>query len=170
MWFCQLRNHNVPPRPRGRDLQQIQLNLARLHDKKIHSDLPGVDLLSSLTFQPLPSQSKTSNSTSANSLGFPDSHKEISHVLLLISNYWSSPKHTSAIERAAQDAIMAVDKLTAAEGLGVRFRYMNYASKWQDPITAYGPDVVEGLWRVSRKYDPTGFFQVKMPGGFKLSK
>jgi hypothetical protein len=65
---------------------------------------------------------------------------------------------------------MAVDKLTAAEGLGVRFRYMNYALKWQDPITAYGSDVVEELWRVSRKYDPTGVFQVKMPGGFKLPK
>jgi hypothetical protein len=91
-------------------------------------------------------------------------------MLLLIANYWSSPEHTSAIEDAAQDAITAVDALTEAEGLGVPFRYLNYASKWQDPITAYGPDVVEELWRVSRNYDPSGVFQTKMPGGFKLPK
>ncbi|KAL2846079.1 hypothetical protein BJX68DRAFT_256629 [Aspergillus pseudodeflectus] len=145
------------------------LSIWRDFTAKVHSDLPGVDLLSSLTFQPLPPQSSTP--TSANSLGFPpDSHKEATHVLLLIANYSSSPKHTSAIERAAQDALTAVDELTAAKGLGVRFRYMNYASKWQDPITAYGSDVVEDMWRVSRKYDPTGVFQAKMPEGFKLPK
>jgi hypothetical protein len=145
------------------------LSIWREFTAKVHSDLPSVDLLSSLTFQPLPPQSSTP--TSANSLGFlPDSHKETAHVLLLLPNYWSSPKHTSAIERAAQDAITAVDELTAARGFRVRFRYMNYASKWQDPITAYGSDVVEQMWRVSGKYDPTGVFQMKTPGGFRLPK
>ncbi|KAL4935542.1 hypothetical protein BDV06DRAFT_217352 [Aspergillus oleicola] len=125
------------------------------------------DVLAVLTLQALPPMTETST----NSLGFaPGSHPEKDHVLCLFSNYWSRSEHSARIERATQDVIAAIDELTGREELGAQYRYINYAAKWQDPITSYGKDVVEKLWRVSRKYDPQGVFQVKVPGGFKLPK
>jgi hypothetical protein len=47
---------------------------------------------------------------------------------------------------------------------------MNYAAAWQDPILSYGAVQVGKLQEAAAKYDPFGFFQEKVPGGFKLSK
>ena len=63
-----------------------------------------------------------------------------------------------------------VDLESAAKGLGVYhpFLYLNYAGEWQDPVASYGTESVERLKAISRERDPGGFFQVNVPGGFKL--
>lgn len=53
-------------------------------------------------------------------------------------------------------------------GLFNPFLYLNYADKSQDPIDSYGQNIKQRLIATSKKYDPTGIFQVKVPGGFKL--
>lgn len=45
---------------------------------------------------------------------------------------------------------------------------MNYASAGQPVIEGYGEENVRFLREVSRKYDPKGVFQRRVPGGFKL--
>ena len=49
-----------------------------------------------------------------------------------------------------------------------KFQYLNYADPSQDPLGSYGDENVARLREVSRKYDPAGFFQAQVPGGFKL--
>ncbi|OHW90187.1 FAD binding domain-containing protein [Colletotrichum incanum] len=48
--------------------------------------------------------------------------------------------------------------------------YMNYANPEQDVIGSYGADNVKFLKETATKYDPTGFFQYRMPGGWKVSR
>ncbi|KAI1298398.1 FAD-binding domain-containing protein [Xylaria venustula] len=50
------------------------------------------------------------------------------------------------------------------------FIYMNYADAYQDPIGGYGAANVKLIKDVAAKYDPTGAFQTRIAGGFKVSK
>jgi hypothetical protein len=47
---------------------------------------------------------------------------------------------------------------------------LNYADASQDPLASYGRENVEFLRAVAAKYDPTGFFQSRVPGGFKVAR
>lgn len=48
--------------------------------------------------------------------------------------------------------------------------YMNYANPEQDVIGSYGEENVQFLRTTAAKYDPTGFFQYRVPGGWKVSR
>lgn len=52
----------------------------------------------------------------------------------------------------------------------VEFRYLNYSDISDDPLATYGDDNVKKMREVANKYDPTGVFQTRVPGGFKISK
>lgn len=55
-------------------------------------------------------------------------------------------------------------------GKATPWRYLNYVNPAQDPIKTYGEDNVRFLKEAATKYDPTGVFQTRVPGGFKISK
>lgn len=55
-----------------------------------------------------------------------------------------------------------------AQGLLLRFQYLNYAAPFQTPLESYGEENLRFLRAVSEKYDPKGVFQKRVPGGFKL--
>lgn len=57
-----------------------------------------------------------------------------------------------------------------AESLGaaIEFRYGNYCDGSQDPFATYGEENLKHMREVSRKYDPQGVFQFRVPGGFKV--
>jgi hypothetical protein len=106
--------------------------------------------------------------TSANSLGLPPNVTDL--VIVDIVAGWN--------EAADDDFMLAflnslldkhVETLTS-KGLHIPFIYLNYAGKSQDPIGSYGHDgnIKKHLQAVSKKYDPHGIFQTKVPGGFKL--
>ena len=67
-----------------------------------------------------------------------------------------------------KSVLAEIDKLAARRNKSVRFRYLNYAYKDQHVIESYGTDSVKALQAVSKSYDPDGFFQQNVPGGFKL--
>jgi hypothetical protein len=50
------------------------------------------------------------------------------------------------------------------------FVYLNYAGGSQKVVSSYGKDNICQMWDVSKKYDPKGVFQHRLPGGFKLPK
>jgi hypothetical protein len=52
----------------------------------------------------------------------------------------------------------------------VDFVYLNYAHPSQDPLSNYGQDNVQHIREMAAKYDPTGVFQTRVPGGFKISR
>lgn len=70
----------------------------------------------------------------------------------------------------AQKLINDIEAATKAAGLYNRYEYLNYAAAFQDPIGSYGAQSLANLQKVSKKYDPQGFFQTRVRGGFKLFK
>jgi hypothetical protein len=48
--------------------------------------------------------------------------------------------------------------------------YLNYADASQDPLGSYGPVNLAFMKDVASRYDPDGFWQHRVPGGFKLSR
>lgn len=58
-----------------------------------------------------------------------------------------------------------------AESIGANtpWRYLNYVNPSQDPLSSYGAENVEFMREVAAEYHPSGFFQTRVSGGFKLS-
>ncbi|ORY67396.1 uncharacterized protein BCR38DRAFT_426935 [Pseudomassariella vexata] len=48
--------------------------------------------------------------------------------------------------------------------------YLGYAYASQDPFAGYGRENMGKISAAAKKYDPTGVFQSRVPGGFKISK
>jgi hypothetical protein len=67
---------------------------------------------------------------------------------------------------------MAADVVEFAKSVqgDMEFVYLNYADADQNPLGSYGVDNVKFLKDVAAKYDPTGVFQTRVPGGYKISK
>ncbi|KAI0204448.1 FAD-binding domain-containing protein [Astrocystis sublimbata] len=51
----------------------------------------------------------------------------------------------------------------------MEFIYLNYADADQNPLGTYGVSNIALMKDVAAKYDPTGVFQTRIPGGFKIS-
>lgn len=62
-----------------------------------------------------------------------------------------------------------VKQESVKRGLDVDFEYLNYADKTQNPLSTYGAANIAFMQEVAAKYDPSGIFQTRQPGGFKLS-
>ena len=101
-----------------------------------------------------------------NALGLEDVDDLL--VLCLLSVTWTEAQDDATINSVTQTLIEQIDQATSAAGAFHRFKYLNYAAPFQDPITSYGPASNAQLRAVSKKYDPEGFFQIGVPGGFKL--
>lgn len=89
-------------------------------------------------------------------------------VVLCLSVTWSQVQDDETINTVTQALIDRIDEATTAAGLFHPFKFLNYAASFQDPIASYGPANKAQLQTVSKKYDPAGFFQRGIPGGFKL--
>ena len=81
---------------------------------------------------------------------------------------WTDAKDDALIYSTTQALINKIAQAAQAAGLGSGFEYLNYAAGFQDPIKGYGAASFGSLREVARKYDPLGFFQTGVPGGFKL--
>jgi hypothetical protein len=84
---------------------------------------------------------------------------------MLLSFYWPDGADSTFVESSVRDLTIQVEQLV---GDALAFTYLNYAASWQDPIGGYGEATVEQLRRVAREYDPNGFFQKVVMGGFKV--
>jgi len=61
-----------------------------------------------------------------------------------------------------------IEKDSEARKTSAPFKFLNYSSQFQDPISSYGEENKKRLQAVSIKFDPEGLFQKSVPGGFKL--
>ena len=89
-------------------------------------------------------------------------------VLCLLSVTWTQASDDATINKVTQQLVQDIDKATKAAGVYHPFKYLNYAAPFQDVISSYGAASKAQLQAVSKKYDPQGFFQTSIPGGFKL--
>lgn len=103
-----------------------------------------------------------------NSLGLSPSAG--TQVLCLLSVTWTNAEDDEFINGIAKSLFNSIERTTKAAGVFNEYNYLNYAANFQDPIGSYGRASVTNLQRVSEKYDPKGFFQTVVSGGFKLPK
>jgi hypothetical protein len=121
----------------------------------------------SISFQPIP-PAITSKSAplGGNSLGLDPSAGPLVLVLLAVS--WPLPLDDALVTTTAEKLFADIDQASQSRGLFHKWKYLNYASNTQDPISGYGPQNMANLRALSRKYDPHGLFQLAVPGGFKV--
>ena len=109
-----------------------------------------------------------SNALGPNSLGLTPEDAPL--AIVDVTGSHSSAADDRKMLWIYRSCIRAIDLLTAAKYKDARFRFSNYAYKDEAVIPSYGADSVAKLQAVSKKYDPEGFFQNSVPGGFKLPK
>ncbi|KAM0328131.1 hypothetical protein ACHAQA_005536 [Verticillium albo-atrum] len=79
-------------------------------------------------------------------------------------------KYEGVVKSKLARVIEELKAFSAARENYSPYLYMNYASPEQDVISSYGEENVQFLRETAAKYDPAGFFQYRVPGGFKVSR
>jgi hypothetical protein len=87
----------------------------------------------------------------------------------LLGAAWTNPADDTAVINAVLNMFTQANAYATSNGKLNRFIYLNYAYKTQKPISGYGDANVQKLEAISKKYDPAGIFQNRVPGGFKLA-
>lgn len=125
--------------------------------------VPG--LIYAATYEPYP-VSLLEVGAGCNSLGIQPNEPL---VLFLLYTSWNNHEDDKNVIRVNKQVLEEIQKGAEAAGQLHQYTYMNYAFPDQDPISSYGATVKEHLNTVSREYDPNGYFQKAVSGGFKLS-
>ncbi|WYZ46147.1 hypothetical protein EsH8_IX_000372 [Colletotrichum jinshuiense] len=91
-------------------------------------------------------------------------------VILQVEALLPSPKYEALLTEKLEDATAKISAYSTSIRESVRFKYINYAHPSQDPFRSYGRENEEFLKRVAQEYDPYGFFQRRVSGGFKIPR
>lgn len=89
-------------------------------------------------------------------------------MLGLLSAAYKDPADDDVVSKRVQAIVDKQESILQQKGLLRPFKYLNYADRTQDPIGSYGEKMKKRLQDASKKYDPNGLFQTRVPGGFKL--
>lgn len=128
--------------------------------------VPG--LMLSLVFQPLTKGILSSSARlGGNSLGLSPDDGPL--VITLLNSVHANPSDDEKVISGVLNLIKNIEAAAETQGKSARYRFTNYGYKNQKIFEGYGKQSIERLRAVSRKYDPRGFFQKTVPGGFKLS-
>ncbi|KAJ6178232.1 hypothetical protein N7519_008693 [Penicillium mononematosum] len=124
----------------------------------------------SMVLQPLPrSFAKQSMARGGNLLGIEKLQKDC--VLLVAAVEVETPEISTKIAYPKLRAAISKIELYAKSVDGdVGFLYLNYCDGSQDPFQTYGEASIREMREAMAKYDPSGVFQTRVPGGFKLSQ
>lgn len=85
----------------------------------------------------------------------------------------TTPESIKQQPQVLQQLLATIERIKSfAKSIGAseQFVYLPYAKALQDPLGSYGADNVRYMTEVSRRYDPTRFFQRMVPGGFKIDR
>jgi hypothetical protein len=143
---------------------------AELHEAFVADllkEIPPLDLGTQNLFQPLPRLfADLGVARGGNVLGL-DAIKDDSLLWLLSCTVSTAEQEVILRDKALAFATDLAAFARSVDGLR-DWQYINYADPSQDPIRSYGEANVNFLREVSAKYDPTGFFQTRQAGGFKV--
>lgn len=132
--------------------------------------VPDGDFYISLVLQPLPRTfGEHSAARGGNMFGLD--RVEGDCALLVAAVEVATPEISDTIGfPALKGAIDEIEAFAESVGGNVGFRYLNYCDGSQDPFATYGEANIRKMKDAAAKYDPTGVFQTRVPGGFKISK
>ncbi|KAM3064743.1 hypothetical protein ACMFMG_005736 [Clarireedia jacksonii] len=126
-------------------------------------------LMFSLVYEPITEPIITSSlAKGTNLLGLKPSDGPL--VICLLDTIHANATDDALVSSTALDLVQKIDALTASRSLGINYRFLNYGYQTQKILESYGLANVKKMKQVSAKYDPTGFFQTAVPGGFKVSR
>ncbi len=125
-----------------------------------------------LEFQSMPSYySNIAKGKGGNMLGL---EQNVGNALFFVAGLTlTSPDSADQYPVAYQRVNVMIKNIVAfSKSLGrtEKFTYMNYAHSNQDVLSCYGAANVEYIKQITNKYDCDGFFQRRVPGGFKISR
>ncbi|KAF2636949.1 FAD-binding domain-containing protein [Massarina eburnea CBS 473.64] len=127
--------------------------------------------MTQIVYQPLPEYYGVLDQTKGgNMLGFD---RNGGNAILWVAGVGILGDNTTAFAIAEAELMAVVAELkefTEKESKLVEFVYLNYADKSQDPLGSYGPENLAFMREVAARYDPKGWWQRMVPGGFKLAR
>ncbi|KAJ9634483.1 hypothetical protein H2204_006308 [Knufia peltigerae] len=154
-----------------REATRLHTQLVATLDEKVGSE----NYSTQVVFQPLPAYLSTlglRNGTMSNVLGLEriGSNAILWTAAVAITNGDDGALAVAGTELSA--LLTQLEKFTSPDGKPstAEWVYSNYADMSQDPLTSYGPENVAFMKEMAAKYDPEGFWQKRVPGGFKLSR
>lgn len=129
-----------------------------------------VNFSSQFILQPMPTYfADISNSRGGNMLGFD--RVDENAILWVMGAFLKGDEADQVVLHNRLGRLTAATKEAARARDGdLELVYLNYANSGQDPLGSYGADNIQFMKDVARKYDPEGFFQKRVPGGFKLDR
>lgn len=135
------------------------------HIKTHH--VPNGDFVAYSVLQPFPlSFARQSKARGRNMLGLD---RIQDNAIVLVTDVQVETRELSqAIAPKMKAGMAEIEAYAESIGAGIEFRYSNYCDGSQDPFASYGEESIKHMREVSRKYDPHGVFQFRVPGGFKV--
>lgn len=126
------------------------------------------DLLNPLSLQVITvPQMQRMQQNGGNALGLNPSQGPL--LLLNPTPAWTNAADDDRVYKFVDTLLKRADAEARKRGLASQYIYMNYASKFQDPIASYGSSSNARLQDIAKKYDPKAVFQKLQPGYFKLN-
>ncbi|KAI0106766.1 FAD-binding domain-containing protein [Daldinia grandis] len=141
-------------------------NLAEDLKRQIHDG----NFYISMVLQPLPrSFARHSVARGGNMFGIERLQDDC--VLLVAAVEVETPEISSQVGfPTLKGAIAEIESYARSLNGDIEFLYLNYCDGSQDPFSTYGEENIKKMKEAAAKYDPTGVFQTRVPGGFKISK
>ncbi|KAI0178636.1 FAD-binding domain-containing protein [Hypoxylon sp. FL1284] len=147
--------------------KQLALDMLTVFEEEVIPILDLAGFLPSITFQIIPvSQLEAMTRNGGNALGLGGGKEPL--LLVSLSPMWTLRSDDRAVLTSCSNIISRFEALARERELAHPFKYINYASQFQDPLTGYGAENKERLVEVSKKYDPDGVFQKLSLGYFKF--
>lgn len=125
-----------------------------------------------LEFQPLPTYfAEIGVQKGGNMLGLDRSSRNRLYFALGVTLLTpDAVKQVPQVYQMSAAAATSISTYAKSIGLSDDFIYLPYADATQDALGSYGAANVAHMKQVAKTYDPNGFFQERVPGGFKISR
>lgn len=82
---------------------------------------------------------------------------------------WKNASDEPFVRDSLKKIIDAAESVSKKNGTYLPFRYSNYSSRDQDPLSSYGQGNLQKLKDIAKKYDPEAVFQKLQNGGWLVS-
>ncbi|KAI1657731.1 FAD-binding domain-containing protein [Daldinia decipiens] len=138
--------------------------------EELKRQIPDGNFYISMVLQPLPrSFARHSVARGGNMFGIERLQDDC--VLLVAAVEVETPEISSQVGfPTLKAAIAEIESYARSLNGDIGFLYLNYCDGSQNPFSTYGEENIKKMKEASAKYDPTGIFQARVPGGFKISK
>lgn len=90
------------------------------------------------------------------------------YAMMLMTAAYANAADDERVRVGITNIVRAQRGLLRRKGYLIDFVYPNYADKSEGVFKSWGDDNVAKLRAASRKYDPQGIFQKRVPGGLKV--